>query len=79
MSATVRMIEHDIKYEKDDKSKNWYCANRVWYDRYKERVIQAVGWESRDRNPDLHTSDAYDIVYRHLYDLLPPCRNCNCM
>ncbi len=78
MSPMVRSIEHDIRFVKDDKSKVWFCANKIWYRDFKERVIAAAGWESRDPNPEMHTQQAYDIVYRHLYEMLPPCRDCIC-
>jgi hypothetical protein len=59
-----------------------FCANDSWYGRrgwigFKPRLLWLVGWEAR--NPALRTCQAYDIAYRYLYDLLPPCRECACL
>jgi len=31
-----------------------------------------------DTPPGLRTTNAYDVVYRHLYEQLPACRKCTC-
>ena len=61
-----------------------YCANARWYgyNEYRGRGFRAqlenlVGWDARC--PDLQTSDAYDVAYRHLYELLPDCLDCLCV
>lgn len=56
-----------------------FCANHVWYKRggFKDRLIKLVGWYAND--PRLKTSEAYDVAYRKIYDVLPACRNCNCL
>jgi hypothetical protein len=62
-----------------------FCANARWYGYgrfkgmgYRARVVALVGWGSRHPDPRLRTSDAYDTAYRHLYELLPDCRECAC-
>lgn len=71
---------------RDDKSKPVFCANSVWYGYHlhdgglREKVIQLVGWEAQRKGvPELRTQAAYDVAYQHVYDALPPCRNCLCM
>ena len=34
---------------------------------------------TNDRETFLRSSEAYDIVYGHLYELMPYCRDCMCM
>ena len=54
-----------------------FCANDVWYGRYKGRLERLVGWLATD--PYLSTPEVYDIAYEHLYNLLPDCRSCGCV
>ena len=75
--AKVREIE-------DDKRKPSFCANSIWYGEYgqegiKPRLVQLVGWQAMGSDPRLKTTQAYDLAYEKLYNLLPPCRNCNCL
>jgi hypothetical protein len=49
-----------------------FCANEVWYRRFKPRLRLLVGWEARG-HPVLTTAQAYDVAYEHLYELLPDC------
>ena len=55
-----------------------FCANRIWYDGFKPRLVALVGWE-RDAGPKLlRTSAAYDVAYQTIYGALPDCRDCAC-
>jgi hypothetical protein len=60
----------------DDTSKPSFCANHVWVDVLKPQLLELVGWEAR--NPELRTSEAYDLAYDVIYEALPACRNCGC-
>ena len=73
----LNFLEKELRAEKDDKTKNWYCANRVWYPNYKPTVVKLVGWYSE--NLKLKDEKTYENVYEYLYNLLPDCRNCACM
>ena len=62
-----------------------FCANARWYGYgrfrgigYKPRLVELVGMCARSDDPALRTSDAYDLAYRRLYDLLPDCQQCAC-
>ena len=55
-----------------------FCANRLWYGVFKQRLMQMVGWSCRRKNAALRSSAAYDCAYHKLYDALPDCRNCGC-
>lgn len=61
-----------------------FCANAVWYGyarpgvRYGDgsirgHVVQLVGRESIHPDPELRTSQAYQVVYDTFYGMLPPC------
>lgn len=59
---------------------NWkaaFCANAVWYKKFKPRLERLVGFEAA--NKKLRTMQAYDCAYEKLYSALPECRNCNCL
>jgi hypothetical protein len=61
-----------------------FCANAVWYGYeghpgIKQRLLRLVGWERSDRHPVLSTPCAYDVAYEHIYEMLPPCRDCACL
>ena len=60
-----------------DGSDEHFCANRVWYDRFKPRLLRLVGWECD--NPKINTERAWDVAYETIYGVLPPCRECSCL
>jgi hypothetical protein len=81
----LRRLEADvIAAAKVERRKQNRCANRVWFGRFgggfKQRVVGLVGWHRFHKAgpPELGTQHAYDVVYDHLYRLLPDCRNCGC-
>jgi hypothetical protein len=56
-----------------DVDSDTFCANAVWYRRFKPRLLLLVGWEAE--SPRLRSSEAYDIAYETLYEALPDCRH----
>ena len=76
IEPALKSLELAIRQEKDDGSKKAYCANGIWYPKYKPTMVELVGnYASKEK---LRNSDAYNVVYKHLYNLLPDCRNCWC-
>jgi hypothetical protein len=70
----------DAKAVRDRGDTKSFCANNVWYDRFKPRLIQFVGWEaSKLADPRLRTMEAYDIAYEKVHEALPNCRYCWCI
>ena len=77
------LYEHVIAIQ-DDSAAPYFCANEIWHGwrtwhgrGLLDEMTKLVGWSAR--NPKLRTAQAYDISYRALYDLLPPCRDCACL
>ena len=60
-----------------DGSAEHFCANAVWYERFKPRLFSLVGWECS--NPEIRTQEAWDLAYETIYEALPPCRDCLCL
>jgi hypothetical protein len=61
----------------DDGGKS-FCANRVWYSRFKPRLNSLVGFD-RDTGPAvIRSCNAWDLAIRVIYRELPDCRNCSC-
>lgn len=60
-----------------------FCANEFWMNHKRDGIGQQlkllVGWDSENRLPELRTTEAYDVAVYHLYELLPACRNCDCL
>lgn len=52
-----------------------FCANRIWYERLKPRMMKLVGDMAQSEDPVIISSEAYDLSYQTLYHLLPPCRH----
>lgn len=80
------MLETMIKREaptRDDEGERYFCANNVWYEKYKPILLRLIGKYREDKlkynDPYLKTSNAYDTAYTHLYNLLPDCCNCSCI
>lgn len=55
-----------------------FCANDVWFREFKPLLLRLVGWNAQSPLEIMHSSAAYEIAYRHIYDQLPPCRECWC-
>ena len=64
-----RMKAHARRHRHDED----YCANRVWYGRYKPEMVELAGWSAA--SPTLKSSAAYDDIYDYLYHLLPDCNH----
>ena len=53
-----------------------FCANDLWFCRFKPRVTKLAGWDAE--KPELRTPEAYDLAYQTVYNQLPACRRCGC-
>jgi hypothetical protein len=71
-------LERDIQAVKDTRGPS-FCANDWWYlpGGFKSRLARLVGWGAEQ--PELRTTEAYDVAYDALYQLLPDCRECRCI
>ena len=56
-----------------------FCANRVWYQDFKPRLLPLVGWCRDDGPAVLRTQAAYALAYDTIYQELPGCRGCWCI
>ncbi len=59
----LKELDDDISKVKDDENSRYFCSNEVWM---------------ADRSQLISCED-YDLVYRHLSDKLPDCRDCGCL
>ena len=60
-----------------DGSDAHFCANRIWYQHFKPRLLRLVGREC-DR-AELRSEQAWDVAYDTIYAELPPCQDCACL
>lgn len=67
----------EIKAVQPKDDDEYFCANEVWVERFKPRVITLVGWDAQ--LPELQTIRAYDLGYDTCYNALPDCRDCGCL
>lgn len=61
-----------------DRGGKYFCANLIWYELFKPQLLTLVGYHAEGNHPTLHSSEAYDLAYHHIYDELPNCRDCLC-
>lgn len=74
LNPELLRLEKRIKeYAKKNKNNKNYCANSAWYGIFKRELCTLVGWSATI--PELKSSEAYDTVYIHLYNLLPDCQH----
>ena len=78
MEPQLKAMWEAIRLLRRPKRPASFCANHLWYDVFKPRLTQLVGWSCRRKNPALRSSEAWDTAYRKLYDVLPDCRDCGC-
>lgn len=87
-------LDHCVRGIKDTGHDSSFCANLIWYELVKPRLVTLVGWHVPEKRgglvnladgtvtgqeetpPGLRSSEAYAVVYDHLYRQLPDCRNC---
>ena len=88
LEPRLKAVFEIAKLVVDDESKNWFCANSVWYgygqerprNGLKQQMSRLVGWNSENGDdPILGSSEAYDIATNKIYEELPSCRNCACL
>jgi len=72
----LRALYEKARAIRDDGTAPAFCTNNLWVNELKPILLGLVGWEVRD--PELATSEAYDLAYETIYDALPDCRNCSC-
>jgi hypothetical protein len=77
LEPRLELLERDIRYHASQARSVGYCASRHWHGYagpgFKDRLSVLVGWEVD--GPMLGSSEAYDVAYDHLYELLPNCRH----
>ena len=87
MEPRLADLEEDARSVEDDGQGESFCANDIWYGHgpYRgiglvQRLEGLVGWLADGSKPPLlRSSAAYDVAYRHVYNLLPDCRgDCGC-
>lgn len=78
LEPRLQQVFDECAAVKDDQLAPWFCANRIWYNRFKPRIVQLVGFERAD-HPILGTPTAYNIAYNTCYHQLPYCRDCDCL
>jgi len=71
----LRRLEMEAK---STQAGNDFCANEVWYRSggLKSQLRLLVGNEGcLSQNPTLRSSEAYHVVYQHLWAILPDCEH----
>ena len=73
MDPMLRALESHAKSFNGHKN---FCANEIWYRRggLKGMLSRLVGYCRKDHEI-LGTCEAYDVVYQHLWHLLPDCHH----
>ena len=85
LEPKLKALAEEAKATRDDGSGEAFCANAVWYGYaghrgIKRRLLLLVGFERPDGPDELLTTEAYDVSYQAIYDMLPDCRGeCGCM
>jgi hypothetical protein len=84
LEPRLLQLEGRIEQVRDDPAAPYFCANETWAgydtptDGFKAWVSILVGWFARTDVLVMQSEEAYELAYRHLYGLLPACRNCGC-
>lgn len=75
-------LERELDAVRDDGDRPWFCSNFLWLPvNTRLRLIVGVAripQAGDDQHPELYGSHAYERVFTHLSQRLPPCRNCGC-
>jgi hypothetical protein len=85
LEPRLRQLAREAKSVRDDGTAKAFCANAAWYGYFgnpgiKPRLLLLVGFERPNGPDELRTTEAYDVAYDAIYNMLPDCRGeCGCM
>jgi hypothetical protein len=75
-------LEREVDGLCDDGQRAWFCSNFLWLPiNTRLRLLLGVARTPRPldaQHPELYDSRAYELVFEHLSQRLPPCRGCGC-
>jgi hypothetical protein len=77
LEPRLQLLLQEAESVVDDGGKS-FCANQVWYSRFKPRLRQLVGNEGDVPPGPLRSPEAYDVAVQVIYHKLPDCRTCSC-
>ncbi len=80
LEPRLDLLLKEAQSVKDDKTKDVFCANRIWYgdgsrNGLKQKMSKLVGWFSEKDDPILRSPAAYNLAYDTIYNALPDCRH----
>ena len=73
-------LEREVDGVRDDGERPWFCSNFLWLpiNTRLRLLIGVARLPQPDEDRGLYDSRAYERVFTHLSQRLPPCRNCGC-
>ena len=77
IEPALESLYDEAKAVRDEGSGDSFCANLIWYEQFKPRLVRLAGWDAR--KSELRSTEAYDLAYRKIYDPIPACRGCGCL
>ena len=77
LEPRLRLLLQEAERVVDDGGKS-FCANQIYYSRFKPQIERLVGWELTTGPAELQTCGAYNVAVDAIYHPLPNCRNCGC-
>lgn len=66
-------LRREIEAVKDNAPQ--FCANKLWYGRFKQQMMKLVGDLASRDDAVIGSSEAYDLAYQTLFHILPQCRH----
>jgi hypothetical protein len=70
----LKALYNEAKAVRDDKRKPSFCANAIWFETFKPRLVRLVGCHA-EKEP-FRGGKAFTLAYRKVYNALPDCRGC---
>ena len=82
LEPRLRDLENEVDAIRDDGRAPFFCSNFLWLP-VNTRLRGFVGVARTPKPGDadmieLYDSRAYELVFEHLSQRLPPCRDCGC-
>ena len=75
-------LQSEIDAVRDDGQRAWFCSNFLWLP-FNTRLRLLLGvarlpQPEDEKHRELYDSRAYELIFEHLSERLPPCRACGC-
>ncbi len=70
LAEDLRKARAELDLEMLAEGEDCLRAQDLWFQKFKPRMLKLVGWDAVNAPQELRDSDAYEVAYRALVDII---------